>query len=111
MRRANLNITTEQSLCLPGNCPLNMCSKKRYADECTHADGDADEKVQKVAPAPSRFAPDHVQHEPAHGQGSPWSELLGRMSSDSMRPSRRAMTRCIEVAMARSCVTSTRVVP
>ena len=110
MRGADLKIASEQALGLSGYGMLHMSGKERHADQRADPNRDADKKIQKVAPGPPGFTPGHAEHEGAHDAFSP-GPVRGRISSDSMRPSRRAITRCIKLAMARSCVTSTKVVP
>src|SRR4029079_19536183 len=110
MRGADLKIASEQALGLSRYGVLHMNGKERHTDQRADPDRDADKEIQKVAPGPPSFTPGHAEHEEAQDAFSQGS-VRGRISSDSMRPSRRAITRCIKLAMARSCVTSTKVVP
>src|SRR5690242_9597331 len=110
MRGTYLKIASKQAFGLFGYGMLHMRGKKRHADNRADSDGNTNKEIQKVAPSPSGFPPGHGEHEAAHKMFSP-APILGRISSDSMRPSRNAMTRCIKAAISRSWVTSTNVVP
>src|SRR5678816_1543507 len=106
MRRTNHQIAPEESLGLCGHGAIHMGGKQRYADQRADTNGDTDEEIQEVPPGSSGLPPGHAEHEAVHRGDSLRVEMPGRISSDSMRPSRSAITRCIKVAMAWSWAVS-----
>src|SRR5512146_1131965 len=110
MRGPDFQIAPEQTPGLFRDRAIHMSGKERHAHQSADPYCDTDEEIEEVAPGPSGFPPRHGKDEAIHGAGS--LAFRGGMiiSSDSIRPSRRVMTRWTNEAIALSCVTSTSVV-
>src|SRR5678810_944962 len=98
MIQTNLKIAAQHAPRFFRDGAFHMGAEQRHPDQGPDANGDTGEEIEKVSPGSPGFPPGHPQDEGVHRSDAAvrWSESV--KVSDSMRPSRKAITRSIEDA-------------
>src|SRR5262245_5431243 len=98
-RQTDFEVTSQQPARFFRHGAFHIRAKQRHPDQGSYANRDAGEEVEKVPPGSPGFTPCHLEDETIHGDDSATRWSASVRWSDSMRPSRNAITRSMEEAI------------